>query len=572
MSCCEHVLTRGKNAGKACGKRRCKLHAKKKDDDGVKTGEAEWAVMHAIVNNLIKAVPHDRQAFRTLSQLRRSSKSMRALVEEHLERLYATALMPGKTEDAAMDAIGLSIPRRVELLTGCGCQRCGTPKITKISWPFPIRVCQPCLREITMSQGQIAWFGVQYHSDVFRMYARNSAKPLFWRYLVEKELGQPLEHFLMNDDKFAVANELQVDYKELLHISIHFRTAHHVIRSVAEAEYYVHLARRLFTDRMGMHNVWLDPIVSPDYIRLHRTIRSKYDYDVLATEFDVRMERYCKLRHLRHLETRTKALMEKHAFFRDMTWRCLKHPSVAACVQMEQDLDVVPTDDTLENACSLCLAHVREVVEEHVEKPAIPDWIQDDPIAVDIVRRLARYPDPLPHLSLFCTAYLFHKGMDRAAVGTLTKSVASWDEAKELVAKCNRPHTCAKCRSANQPDSDKTYSFVDLAVHEQYRHSRRADAKDDGSRSCGASAFHATTAQLMAGLPSFLSESDIHIYEITAKIVRFALGDEKTMTLTQVPGRYRVWVHQCARSLELHSESSTKRRKYLKDVEVTKTR
>jgi hypothetical protein len=568
MSGCTHVISRGKNVGKVCGKPRCKLHFK--NDKCAGDGEeVDWSVLQAVLNHIIGNVP-GRQACRTLIHLQMASKHTRELVQEHVKLAYVAKLTPDKTRDEVMESVGLSIAQRVELMTGCGCQRCGQPRITKISWPFPIRVCRACLRAITLTERGVAYYGVEYRSE-FRLTLRGSTKPVYWRYHVEKELGKPLEHFLMDDAKFAIANDMCVDYKDLINVSFHFRTANHVMKSVVEAEYYVHLAKKLYTDNFGTMNVWNDPVVTPDYIRLPRTVKTKYEYDVLAAEFDVRVLRYQKLRHLKVLGTRSKAVLEKHAFFRDMSWRCIDHPLVLACIQLERDVDNVSLE-TLEGACTQCMSHVNHVVNSHVSNPAHPTWIEDDPTAKDIFRRLARYPNLQPPLSLFCTAYLYHKGMDADTVTALSRphlGLESWEDAKKLVEDCNRMHTCPMCRQGHQHDLDKEYSFADLAVHKRYRH----EQAHEHALLLDASSFPSIADMLMSALPSFLNKTDVHIYELMVKIIMFSSGVAeagKSMILAQVPSRYRVWVHLCARALGLHSVSTPRRRKYLKDIEVQK--
>ena len=60
----------------------------------------------------------------------------------------------GKTDaakEACMDRYGLTPCAKASLLTEIGCQRCGAPRITKVHWPFPVRVCAECVRSVTVS-------------------------------------------------------------------------------------------------------------------------------------------------------------------------------------------------------------------------------------------------------------------------------------------------------------------------------------------------------------------------------------------------------------------------------------
>jgi hypothetical protein len=90
-------------------------------------------------------------AVAALRALARVSRRWRALAEPRWARLYERLGPHGPERERAMSRHGLGAERRVELLTGVGCQLCGLARVTKVHWPFPVRACRGCIQAVTTS-------------------------------------------------------------------------------------------------------------------------------------------------------------------------------------------------------------------------------------------------------------------------------------------------------------------------------------------------------------------------------------------------------------------------------------
>lgn len=149
---CIYTFKRGANVGKPCGKKcvnkteYCKLHT------GSKQMFLEM-LPNLAQGNIIESIiehhdPHD--AYTKLRLLSCASKYWHEFIKEYWDKLYSSMNLDA-SQKQLMDEYSLSILQRLALYFECGCQKCGTPRITKIHWPFPIRVCKDCFQSITIS-------------------------------------------------------------------------------------------------------------------------------------------------------------------------------------------------------------------------------------------------------------------------------------------------------------------------------------------------------------------------------------------------------------------------------------
>jgi hypothetical protein len=52
---------------------------------------------------------------------------------------------------ASLDKYGLTYIQRLSLFLQRGCQACGAPRIKKVHWPFPVRMCTQCFKNMTIN-------------------------------------------------------------------------------------------------------------------------------------------------------------------------------------------------------------------------------------------------------------------------------------------------------------------------------------------------------------------------------------------------------------------------------------
>ena len=149
---CAYMFRRGASKGTRCvrgctpdgSSKFCTIHVGKVMDVQLFPTEIMRCIVSSVNDkNGIKAT------FARLCKLGATCKEYKNVVEEHCCTIYqGLAIDPQK--HAIMDQEGMSIKRRLHLLLESGCTRCNTPRITKVHWPFPLRLCQSCIRAITV--------------------------------------------------------------------------------------------------------------------------------------------------------------------------------------------------------------------------------------------------------------------------------------------------------------------------------------------------------------------------------------------------------------------------------------
>ena len=157
MDACAHVLARGPRAGSACGRKGCRVHVPP-------TPASDPAYLPALVRSVIadqvaratqgRGRAADAVVADTLAALSSASTEWRAsVVDARCWDLLLERVPPERIDGngPCMDRYGLTSRQRVQLLLGVGCQRCGAPRVTKIHWPFPVRVCRACVQDMTIS-------------------------------------------------------------------------------------------------------------------------------------------------------------------------------------------------------------------------------------------------------------------------------------------------------------------------------------------------------------------------------------------------------------------------------------
>jgi hypothetical protein len=150
--------------------------------------------------NVTMSLASWRKVARTILCAACLDKACNAAVEAY-DSLLTSLLHCHQSDFDDLEGAEYSSLIKVRLLSTIGCQRCGCPRIHKVTWPFRTRVCQPCLEIFTMSNYRL---GLVLESDVMvnlenslKKFSRN--KDLFSRYVGT----YTLTFYLISDvDKF----------------------------------------------------------------------------------------------------------------------------------------------------------------------------------------------------------------------------------------------------------------------------------------------------------------------------------------------------------------------------------
>ena len=145
MPTCTYTFRRGASKGSQCG-RTCKdafctVHVTKVLD----VQQFPTHIMESIVGAI--ADKTDKLTFARLCNLGATCREYRGIVNDRCETIYKN--MAIDDEKRAILA-PLSAKRRLHLLLESGCTRCAAPRITKIHWPFPLRLCGRCIHVLTV--------------------------------------------------------------------------------------------------------------------------------------------------------------------------------------------------------------------------------------------------------------------------------------------------------------------------------------------------------------------------------------------------------------------------------------
>ena len=200
---CEYIFRRGKNSGSSCGKnvvsgKYCSSHAQKVLDLKALPGE----ILHIIVDYLVASKIDDAKKLDRLEALEQTCKEFRSIVSGKYEAFYA-AVSVSSAKDFIMTRRSLSHKDRCSLLMRSGCQSCNAPRITKIHWPFPMRLCSGCINAIVVADHVLSTeYCVHNYTNrdcllrqTYSRYRGASSYRLYLRSDVERSIGHKLHEF-----------------------------------------------------------------------------------------------------------------------------------------------------------------------------------------------------------------------------------------------------------------------------------------------------------------------------------------------------------------------------------------
>ena len=150
---CTYVFKKGKNKDKNCSKINCKTHNKDKVNQIVKTNTQSLDYLPVELIREILSFVNDPKILFALSQ---TCKIFYNIAEKYLENL----LINCDKSEIFDDCREISIYSKAKLLFETGCMRCHIPNIRKIYIPFAYRLCQDCIKEITISDYRLSESGI----------------------------------------------------------------------------------------------------------------------------------------------------------------------------------------------------------------------------------------------------------------------------------------------------------------------------------------------------------------------------------------------------------------------------
>lgn len=147
LETCSYIFRRGASRGSTCV-RSCKpgvLFCKKHNSQVLQVSNFPTHVMEVIVN-AIKG-EGDKATFSRLCKIGATCREYREIVNMRCK----TLLDEQKLTDEQRGILAPLGPKRaLHLLLESGCTKCGVPRITKVHWPFPLRLCVECIKQVTV--------------------------------------------------------------------------------------------------------------------------------------------------------------------------------------------------------------------------------------------------------------------------------------------------------------------------------------------------------------------------------------------------------------------------------------
>jgi hypothetical protein len=297
---CNYVLKRGVAKGKMCNNMSCQRHTNKIKINNDIT-KLPSLVLEKVVQSILNQHISYRDMFAKLNAISQTSIEFHTIITPLWKTLY-NRLDISEEEETSMTR--LTYLQRLHLLLEFGCQRCHKPRITKIYWPFPIRVCLDCIKKLTITRYELkTLYNVMNFQDdryfVVNIYVRPSSsiiEPVYLRHYVEEILKCSLDSLIMNEHKKMISDHIGVPPSEILKFSKTYKSKTKPSINIVEFEYFRGLAiskmpfKRYFDGPIVQYRIDLMSIVDKEsfmkwFSRFDQVISSQKAYEkrVLAT-------------------------------------------------------------------------------------------------------------------------------------------------------------------------------------------------------------------------------------------------------------------------------------------------
>ena len=289
IATCGYIFRRGASKGTQCsrcvsasGAKFCSIHVKKVLDVQKFPTEIMRCIVSSVQDKTLKL------AFQRLCKLAATCREYRGIVNEQCQVIY-DGLNISPDRDDIMTRENMSAKRRLHLLLESGCTRCGTPRITKVHWPFPLRVCQACIRQITVPDYILETKYKLYQYSGARYiectgWNRFNGETVYRAYLikdVERDVGATLDHLQATIDErntthiAEIASALDTTVADLKRICCQYMSKNYYFPNKRELimHYWRGLAKNVLQDR-GYQR----PVFATEYDIANRVV-TREDYD-----------------------------------------------------------------------------------------------------------------------------------------------------------------------------------------------------------------------------------------------------------------------------------------------------
>lgn len=472
MKKCTHILIRGKNAGNPCGKSCADILCPKHIGLVSRIRDLPDDISRIILKNIIDNImdKDSNKAFKLLTNIGNTCKEYRELTNTKYTILYWQQ-DPCDDMDWWMDE--LSMKQRLHLLLESGCQRCGCSRITKIHWPFPIRVCKACLEEITIRDYVLAQeYNVKNFSG--RSITRNtwssgfgsSSYEIFLIKDVEKHTGFKLSEYkleqkrIIMERKRQIAESLALSEDDLKMRSNHFRLQEMPIITQVEREYYNSLASENFTKKYGTdYEVYRDELKHIDRIQRREQYDNWCKYE-LSHEQELRKkyDEYYLAKHKLSKSTLLIKVLHKDPYFSTTNiGSIIEDPNFSTCT-------------TQDDVNRMYIVQSDQVKQFSILNKLDLSYLVDE-TAIKLARSIIKYPAKSPpQQSLYNFVSQFAEAKNLIKTKTFTWT---WDDviqmiqnpaSYEFIPNNNQPRICPICQGT------RIFKAQGLAMHMRDKH------------------------------------------------------------------------------------------------------
>ena len=449
---CRYVFRRGKKRGESCGKQ-CQItknankYAPHTNTDFCKDHVNRVMDVQRFPTHIMREIVDQirdknvKKEFARLSNLGATCREYREIMLERCEQIYKDLGVPDEN-DHEMELDQMSFKRRLHLLLESGCQRCDAPRITKIHWPYPMRLCHDCIREITVPD-----YMLREHYRVFNFTHRRSVTFNTWNrvygdtqyrcYLikdVEAGLGKTLDEIADSidqrslDHKREIADRLDMTMPELFAAFPRLMQQLFPDEGQVIAEFYKRKAMQRLTE-LG-YNM---PHFQAEY---HQTyvIRTEAQYETflerLETNAEMLGQKYARQLHYENQIVFIKSLEEIVARDKYYTTVDLNYICPGAYHR--------PPNETIAEYKSLEGGMMNLVVNFCLENKADFSYFDGDPIALTLAEQFIKYPAKEPrNAASFAMEYIRRRyRSNKPWIIEYVSNIKTWTQARDFIKTC----------------------------------------------------------------------------------------------------------------------------------------